>query len=309
MAIQPTEFIWHRGKLIRWEEATVHVMTHALHYGSSVFEGIRVYDTAHRGPCFFRLGDHVDRLFTSARIYAMKVPFTNAEIHAACHEVVARNGLRAAYVRPLAYHGYGVIGVHPGPDPVYVSIAAINWGRYLGEDGIEKGVDVCVSSWRRMTPGTVPALAKAGGNYLSSQLVVTEARRDGYHEGIALGLDGTISEGSGENVFVVRNGKVHTPGLASSILDGITRHTVMTNLRELGVEIVEGPIPREMMLIADEMFLTGTAAEITPVRSVDRQPVGSGQRGPLTQALQQRFFGLFDGSVDDRHGWLEELRA
>ncbi len=307
MAIQPTEFLWHRGALVPWADAQVHVLTHALHYGSSVFEGIRVYDTKHRGPCFFRLNDHVDRLFASARIYAMKMAYTREQIRAACHEVVARNGLRTAYVRPLVYHGYGTIGVHPGPDPVDVSIAAIQWGRYLGEEGIEKGVDVCVSSWRRMMPGTVPALAKAGGNYLSSQLVVTEARRNGYHEGIALGADGAVSEGSGENVFVVRKGVIRTPGLGSSILEGITRHTVLTIARDLGVEVIEGAFPREMLLVADELFLSGTAAEITPVRSVDRQPVGDGARGPITRSIQDRFFGLFDGTVDDEHGWLEPV--
>jgi branched-chain amino acid aminotransferase len=309
MAIQATEFIWHRGELVRWDEAKVHVLTHALHYGSSIFEGIRVYKTPHRGPCFFRLREHVDRLFASARIYAMKLPFTKEQIHAACHEVVAKNGLESAYVRPIAFHGYGSIGVLPGPNPAEVSIAAIEWGRYLGEEGIEKGVDVCISSWRRMMPGTLPALAKAGGNYLSSQLVAAEAKRNGYHEGIALGPDGTVCEGSGENVFLVRAGAIRTPSLASSILEGITRHTVLTIARELGIQVMEGAFPRELLLVADEIFLTGTAAEITPVRSVDRQPIGAGERGPITKSIQDRFFGLFDGSVEDAHGWLEEVRG
>ena len=308
MAIHPTELLWHDGRLVPWAEARVHVLTHALHYGSSIFEGIRAYETP-QGPCFFRLDEHIDRLFASARIYRMRIPYSPDQLRAACHEVVTRNGLRSAYVRPLAYHGYGNLGVDPGDDPVRVAIAAIPWGRYLGAQAIEQGVDVCVSSWLRIAPNTLPMLAKAGGNYLSSQLIHAEARRNGYAEGIALCTDGTVSEGAGENLFVVRNGLVSTPGLAASILEGITRDSVLAICRDLGIEVREQSIPRELLYIADELFMTGTAAEITPVRSVDRCPVGEGGPGGITKQIQARFFGLFDGSVPDTHGWLTPVEG
>ncbi|MGA1523190.1 MAG: branched-chain amino acid transaminase [Planctomycetota bacterium] len=308
MSINATEWIWHDGKLVPWNDAQVHVLAHGLHFGSSVFEGIRVYDT-HRGPCFFRLREHIDRMFDSARVYRMDIPFTRGEIERACHEVVARNGLRSAYLRPIAYFGYGTLGLDASACPVGVSIAAVEWGRYLGADAIENGVDVCVSSWARLAPNTVPTLAKAGGNYLSSQLITAEAKRHGYAEGIGLCTDGTISEGAGENLFVLHGGVVRTPGAAASILVGITRDSVKQICADLGLEVREESLPREILYVADEVFMTGTAAEITPVRSVDRIPVGTGGRGAWTKAIQERFFGLFDGSVEDTHGWLQPVEG
>jgi branched-chain amino acid aminotransferase len=307
MPIKTTEWIWHNGSLVPWHEARVHVLTHALHYGSSVFEGIRVYDTPD-GPRVFRLTAHNRRMIESAKIHRMEIPWSLAQINAACCEVVLRNGLRSAYIRPIAYRGYGEVGLAPPPDhPIEMSVAAWEWGAYLGAEALEQGVDVCISSWRRVAPGTIPALAKAGGNYLSSTLVSLEARERGFAEGIALSHDGMVSEGAGENVFVVRDGVILTPPTGASILQGITRDSVMTLARQQGLEVREASIPRELLYVADEMFLTGTAAEITPVRSVDRIPVGSGHRGPVTRALQQQFFGLFSGSTADQWGWLEPL--
>jgi branched-chain amino acid aminotransferase len=308
MAIKQSEWIWHNGKLVPWGEAKVHVMTHALHYGSSVFEGIRVYATP-RGPMVFRLQAHTRRLLESARIHRIDVPWSAAQIDAACKEVVVRNGLvRGAYIRPIIFRGYGEVGLAPPPGhPVDAAIAAWEWGAYLGPEALEQGVDVCVSSWQRVAPNTIPALAKAGGNYLSSTLVSLEARQRGFAEGIALAADGTISEGAGENVFLVRDGVIFTPPATASILTGITRDSVMTLAREAGIEVQERSLPREFMYVADEMFLTGTAAEITPVRSVDRIDVGAGRRGPITARLQAAFFGLFDGSTTDRWGWLEPV--
>jgi len=309
MAIKTTEWIWHNGKLVPWKDATVHVLSHALHYGSSVFEGIRAYATP-AGTQIFRLGAHTRRLLDSAKIHRIGIPWSAAEINAACKEVVLRNGLKSAYIRPLAYRGYGDVGVVPKDGhPVELAVAAWEWGAYLGPEAVEKGVDVCVSSWQRVAPNTIPALAKAGGNYLSSTLVGFEARDRGFAEGIALAADGTVSEGAGENLFLVRDGVLLTPPGAASILLGITRDSVMVLARELGIEVREQVLPREMMYIADEIFLTGTAAEITPVRSVDRIPVGAGTRGPVTKALQDAFFGLFNGRTADKWGWLEPLDA
>jgi branched-chain amino acid aminotransferase len=307
MPIKTTEWIWHNGKLVPWHEARVHVLAHALHYGSSVFEGIRVYATP-AGSRYFRLGAHTERLLASAKIHRIAVPWSAAEINAACKEVVLRNGLRSAYVRPLVYRGYGEVGVVPPPgSPVELAIAAWEWGAYLGPEALEQGVDVCVSSWQRVAPNTIPALAKAGGNYLSSTLVGAEARERGFAEGIALAHDGTVSEGAGENLFMVRGGVLVTPPTTASILQGITRDTIITLAHDLGIEVREQSIPREMLYIADEIFLTGTAAEVTPVRSVDRVAVGSGARGPVTTRLQEAFFGLFNGRTTDRWGWLEPL--
>ena len=303
MTIKQSEFIWKNGKLVPWDEANVHVLSHALHYGSSVFEGIRVYTTP-EGPAFFRLREHVERLEDSAKIYRMPLPWSTDELEAACIETVVRNRLDSAYVRPLAFRGYGSIGIDSSACAVDVIIAAIEWGRYLGADGIENGIDCCVSSWSRLAPNTMPAMAKAGGNYLSSQLIHAEARRNGFTEGIALAPDGKLSEGSGENIFVVHRGKLMTPSPHSSILLGITRDTVLQIAGDLGYEVVQTDIPREMLYLADEVFLVGTAAEITPVRTIDRSPVGSGVRGPITQAIQDRFFGLFSGDVADKRGWL-----
>lgn len=310
MPIKASEWIWHNGRLVPWADARVHVLTHALHYGSSVFEGIRVYATQ-RGAAIFRLQAHTRRLLESARIHRIEVPWSAGEIDDACKEVVCRNDLlKGAYIRPIVYRGYGEVGLAPPPGlPVELAIAAWEWGAYLGADALQNGVDVCVSSWQRVAPNTIPALAKAGGNYLSSTLVSMEARQRGFAEGIALASDGTISEGAGENIFLVRDGVIYTPPSAASILTGITRDTVITLARAAGLEVKERSMPRELLYIADEIFLTGTAAEITPVRSVDHVAVGNGQRGPVTQRLQDAFFGLFDGRTIDQWGWLEPVDA
>lgn len=304
------KLIWFNGRLVPWDEARVHVLAHALHYGSSVFEGIRVYKTP-SGLKVFRLTDHMQRFFDSAKIYRMPIPYERDELIAQCKQVIIANDLvNGAYIRPIALRGYGEIGLAPKPDhPVDVAIAAWEWGAYLGADGLEKGVDVCVSSWQRVAPNTIPALAKAGGNYLSSQLISVEAKSLGFAEGIALSTDGTVSEGAGENLFVIRGNEIITPPTTSSILTGITRDTVIKLAGRLRLDIKEQPIAREALYLADEIFFTGTAAEITPIRSVDRIEVGSGRRGPITEKLQQAFFGLFDGKTEDRDGWLESIDA
>lgn len=308
MPLKPSQFIWQDGKLVPWEKAMVHVLTHALHYGSSVFEGIRSYKTP-TGPIAFRLTNHIQRMFDSAKIYRLNIPYSVDEIVAACMKVIVKNDLGGgAYLRPLAFRGYGEMGVIGDPEkPANCIIAAWNWGTYLGEEALEKGVDVCVSSWQRVSPNTLPTLSKAGGNYLSSFLVSDEARRLGFHEGIALNHQGNVSEGAGENIFLVREEKIYTPPLSDSILGGLTRDTTCRLAESLGLSVNEQSIPREMLYIADEVFLTGSAAEITPVRSVDRISVGDGHRGPVTERLQQEFFGLFDGSVADQWGWLEQI--
>jgi branched-chain amino acid aminotransferase len=308
MPIKTSEWIWHNGRLVPWADAKVHVLAHALHYGSSVFEGIRVYAT-HRGAAVFRLRAHTRRLLESAKIHRIDVPWSAAEIDAACKEVVSRNGLlKGAYIRPIVYRGYGEVGLAPPPGhPVEMAIAAWEWGAYLGAEALDSGVDVCVSSWQRVAPNTIPALAKAGGNYLSSTLVSLEARQHGFAEGIALAVDGTISEGAGENIFLLRDGVIFTPPASASILTGITRDSVMTLATHLGLEVIERSMPREMLYVADEIFLTGTAAEITPVRSVDRVTIGNGQRGPVTKLLQDTFFGLFTGQTADQWDWLEPV--
>lgn len=307
MAIKTTEWIWFNGKLIPWNDARVHVMTHALHYGSSVFEGIRVYQTPD-GPRVFRLAAHTRRMFDSARIHRIEIPWTPAVLNEACKEVVTRNKLGSAYIRPIAFRGYGEVGLAPPPGhPVDVAVAAWEWGAYLGTEALEKGVDVCISSWQRAAPNTLPTLAKAGGNYLSSTLISLEARERGFAEGIALSTNGTISEGAGENLFLIRDGAIITPSTTDSVLQGITRDAVMTLAHDLSIPVREQGIPREMLYVADEIFLTGTAAEITPVRSVDRITVGSGVRGPVTTVLQNAFFGLFNGRTTDKWGWLESL--
>ena len=300
------KLIWFNGKMVPWDKAQVHVLSHALHYGSSVFEGIRVYKTPD-GPKVFRLTDHMQRLYDSAKIYRMPVGYERDDLIQACKELIVANDLmEGAYIRPLVMRGYGEIGLAPKADhPVDVAIAAWNWGAYLGDDGLKNGVDVCVSSWQRVAPNTIPALAKAGGNYLSSQLISVEAKQRGFAEGIALSTDGTVSEGAGENLFIVRNGQIVTPPSTASILTGITRDTVMKLVERLGLSVTEQTIPREALYLADEIFFTGTAAEITPIRSVDRIDIGSGSRGPITEALQTAFFGLFDGTTQDEHGWLE----
>lgn len=304
MPINPTKFIWFNGELVPWEQATVHVMTHALHYGSSVFEGVRAYNTP-RGPAIFRLAPHTKRLFDSAKIYRMPIPFTPEQVSAACKAVVRENGLESAYLRPLVWRGYGEIGVFPLNAPVEMMIAAIEWGTYLGAEALENGVDVGVSSWSRVAPNTLPAMAKAGGNYLSSQLIVMEAVRHGYAEGIALDVNGMLSEGSGENLFVIRDGVIFTPPATAALLPGITRDTIMTLAKQHGLEVREQNLPREALYLADELFFTGTAAEVSPIRSVDGITIGAGKRGPITTIIQNAFFGLFTGETEDRWGWLE----
>ncbi len=304
MAQMTTKYIWFNGELVEWDKAQVHVMTHALHYGSSVFEGIRAYDTPN-GPAIFRLKEHIQRLFDSAKIYWMDMPFTQAEISEACRVIVRENGLKSGYLRPLAFVGNVGLGLHPPKDaPPDVMIGALPWGAYLGEEGLKNGVDVAVSSWNRLAPNTIPTGAKAGGNYLSSQLISREAKRHGYTEGIALDVNGYLSEGAGENIFLVKNGVLHTTPATSAILPGITRDTIITLARDLGLTVRDEPMPREALYLADELFMTGTAAEVTPVRSVDQIQVGAGCRGPITEQLQKAFFGLFNGETEDKYGWL-----
>ena len=304
--MKENEFIWQNGSLVKWKDAKVHVLTHALHYGSSVFEGIRVYKTD-KGGTFFRLDDHLKRLYNSAKIYHINIPFTIEILKDACKEVVNRNNLNnGAYVRPVAFKGYGEMGVAGMMDaPAECAIAAWEWGTYLGDKALENGVDVCVSSWNRVAPNTIPTLAKAGGNYLSSSLITMEARKNGYSEGIALNTEGYVSEGAGENIFIALDGELYTPPLSSAILAGLTRDTVLKIADKLGLKVSQESIPREMLYIADEIFLTGTAVEITPVKSVDGYQVGNGQRGPMTKKVQDEFFGLFNGATVDNYDWLE----
>ncbi len=306
MPINAAKHIWYNGKLVPWEKATVHVLAHALHYGSTVFEGVRSYATSD-GPIIFRLKDHTRRLFDSAKIHRIDIPYSPDDINAACKEIIVSNELnKGAYMRPFAFRGYGEIGVAPKtPPPVDTVVAAFEWGAYLGAEGLQNGIDVCVSSWQRLAPNTIPALGKAAGNYLSSQLISMEAKRLGFAEGIGLSTDGMVSEGAGENLFLIRDGAIFTPALSNSILQGITRDTVVTLARVHGFEVREQAIPRELLYLADEIFLTGTAAEITPVRSVDHITIGAGKRGPVTEALQSAFFGLFSGKTPDKWGWLE----
>jgi branched-chain amino acid aminotransferase len=308
MPIPATPYIWMNGKLIAWEQATVHVLAHALHYGSSVFEGLRAYPTPH-GVAIFRLDDHTRRLFDSAKIYRIDIPYNVEQINAACREVIASNNLsRGAYLRPVAFRGYGELGVVPKhAPPVDVAIAGWEWGKYLDHAAEHEGVDVCISSWQRMAPNTLPAMAKAGGNYLSSQLITMEARRLGFAEGIALTTAGMVSEGGGENLFLVKDGVLLTPAIAHSVLGGITRNTVIQLARDLGLEVREMAVPRELLYLADELFFTGTAVEVTPIRSIDRIAVGAGQRGPVTERIQNAFFGLFEGHTKDRWGWLDHV--
>jgi branched-chain amino acid aminotransferase len=306
MPITEAKHIWYNGKLVAWKDATVHVLAHALHYGSTVFEGVRCYATP-KGPVIFRLQDHTRRLFDSAKIYRIDIPYTPDQINAAIKQVIVSNQLnKGAYIRPFAFRSYGEIGVAPKiSPPIDTVIAAFEWGAYLGADGLENGIDVCVSSWQRLAPNTIPALGKAAGNYLSSQLISMEAKRLGFAEGIGLSTNGDVSEGAGENLFLIRDGVIYTPAVANSILQGITRDTVIQLARAHGFEVREQTIPRELLYLADEIFLTGTAAEVTPVRSVDRITIGAGKRGPITEVIQSAFFGLFTGKTPDKHGWLE----
>ena len=302
-----SKYIWMNGEMIPWENATVHVMSHALHYGSSVFEGIRCYETAN-GRCIFRLEAHIKRLFDSAKLYRYAIPYSPAEVEQGCRDSVVQNDLKSAYIRPLVFLGEGSIGVVPDASiSVNVIIASMEFGSYLGEEGLKNGIDVCISSWARTTSAALPILSKAGGHYLNAQLIGGEARRNGFAEGISVTARGTVSEGSAENIFVIRDGKIYTPPLSAAILNGITRDSAIKLANHLGHEVIEREIPRELLYVADELFFTGTAAEVTPIRSVDGIEIGSGSRGPITEAIQSAFFGLFNGQTRDQWGWLESV--
>ncbi|WP_440054426.1 branched-chain amino acid transaminase [Pseudoalteromonas sp. T1lg65] len=301
---QTSEVIWHNGEMVPYHKATTHVLSHAIHYGSSVFEGIRAYDTPN-GPAVFRLTDHIQRLFDSAKIYRMEIPFTPEEVIEACKETIRANEFTNAYLRPFAFLGHVGLGLNPKSHRADMTVAAMEWGAYLGEEGLAQGVDVCVSSWSRLAPNTMPTAAKAGGNYLSSQLISGEAKRNGYVEGIALDVNGYLSEGAGENLFVVKKGVLYTPPTTACILPGLTRDTIIHLAKKRGYEVREEPIAREALYLADEFFMVGTAAEVVPVRSVDKIPVGNGGRGPITEELQTAYFALVKGEAEDENGWLE----
>ncbi|RWX53188.1 branched-chain-amino-acid transaminase [Photobacterium chitinilyticum] len=301
------DYIWFNGNMVPWGEANVHVLTHAMHYGTSVFEGIRCYNTP-KGPIVFRHKEHMDRLKNSAKIYRFPIPYSSEELMEICRETIRVNKLESAYVRPLGYVGNVGLGVCPPVDTkMDLIVAAFPWGSYLGEEALENGVDAMISSWNRAAPNTIPTAAKAGGNYLSSLLVGSEARRHGYAEGIALSVDGYLSEGAGENIFVVQGGILRTPPATSAILPGITRDSIMVLAKEMGYEVREENIAREALYLADEIFMTGTAAEIVPVRSVDQITVGEGKRGPITKDIQAAYFGLFNGTTEDKWGWLDPV--
>jgi len=300
MAIQKTEKIWHNGKFINWEDATIHVMSHVVHYGSSVFEGIRCYELP-SGPAIFRAKEHIQRLLDSAKVYRIDVPFTRDEIVKGMVETIARNGAWPCYIRPIILRGYGEAGVNPFNSPTEVYIINYPWGKYLAGEG--EGVDVCVSSWARIAPNTLPAMAKSGANYMNSQLIKMEAIVNGYIEGIALDVNGFVSEGSGENLFIAHRDKLITAPLGNSVLPGITRDSVVQIARDLNIPVVEQMIPREMLYLADEAFFTGTAAEVTPIRSVDKINVGKGVTGPITKAIQKEFYAIVHGEKADRHQW------
>jgi branched-chain amino acid aminotransferase len=303
MAVKYYEKVWHNGKWIAWLEANIHVNSHVVSYGSCLFEGIRCYDTP-QGPAIFRLPEHVDRLVNSCKIYRMELQYTREQLAQALIELVRVNNVKHCYLRPIIFRGYGEAGVNALKNPVEIYLLAWEWGKYLGDEALKQGVDVCISSWQRIAPNTLPAMAKAAANYMNAQLIKMEALTNGYVEGIALDASGYVSEGSGENIFVVKDGKMLTPPLASSILLGITRDSVITLARDLGIEVSEQAIPREMLYIADEVFFTGTAAEITPIRSVDRIVVGKGQPWPVARRLQERFLSIVEGHGEDKHGWL-----
>ncbi len=301
------KYVWINGKYVPWDDAKIHICSHIIHYGTGVFEGIRCYKTP-KGPAVFRLGDHIERLFNSAKIYRMDIPYTRGQIIKAVIDLINKNEHDECYVRPIVYRGYHELGVNPFNCPVDVALITWYWGKYLGPEALEKGVDVMVSSWNRMAPNTFPAMSKTCANYMNSQLIKMEALKYGFVEGIALDVSGFVSEGSGENLFLVHKGVIHTPPLHATILPGITRHSVITLARELGYEVTETMMPREMLYIADEVFFTGSAAEVTPIRSIDKIQVGEGKCGPITKKLQQEFFKVIDGKREDKYNWLTFAR-
>ncbi len=306
MAAPLAEFIWMNGNYVRFEDAKIHILSHVVHYGSSVFEGMRVYKTP-KGPAAFRLRDHSERLLNSAKIYRMKVPYTAEQLDSAILELVAKNKFEQCYVRPVIYRGFGTVGVDPTGSPIDVAIATWDWGKYLGPEALEKGVAVCVSSWNRMAPNTMPMMAKSGANYMNSQLIKLEAIAHGYVEGIALDVAGHVSEGSGENIFLVRRGTLITPPFSASILPGITRNSIITLAKDMGIEIIEEHVPREALYLADEVFFTGSAAEVTPISNIDGIQIGDGKAGPITKRLQKAFFNIIDGKSPDKWEWLTPI--
>jgi branched-chain amino acid aminotransferase len=302
-----TDWIWRDGEFIRWEDANVHVLSHAMQYGSAAFEGIRCYETP-RGPAIYRLDAHLQRLVHSCRVYRMDLAYSVEDLAVACCQLVDRNGLEECYLRPMVLRGYGAASMVPFASPVHVYLPCWHWGAYLGEGALENGVDACISSWQRVAPNTIPATAKIAGNYLSGQLIKMEALANGFAEAIALGTDGMVSEGSGQNTFIVVRDTVITPPVNGSLLAGITRDSILTIASDLGIPVREQPIPRELLYMADEVFLTGTASEVTPVRSIDKLTIGRGRRGPVTAKLQSRFLDVVHGRVADAHGWLTVVR-
>ena len=308
MSFPGTGTIWMNGKLVDWADAKIHIASHVIHYGSAVFEGARCYDTL-RGPACFRLDAHIRRLIESARMYRMESPYDQQTITDAVLNLIQTNGFKACYIRPLVYRGYDSLGVNPFPCPVDVAVMLWEWGAYFTKDAIEEGLDVKVSTWARLAPNTMPAMAKSVANYANAQLIKMEAILEGYAEGIALDTAGNLSEGSGQNIFIVRDGVIHTPGVGSSILSGITRDSVITIARDLGLEVHEQVLPRETLYTADEVFFAGTAVEVTPIKSVDKIKIGRGRRGPITEAIQQRFFKIVRGEAPDTHGWLQSVEA
>jgi len=306
MSVQPSSKIWRNGEFVDWDKASLHVTSHGLHYGTSWFEGIRCYKSS-RGSEVFRLKEHIRRLFDSCKIYRVELPYSEEDFSAAVLETIRVNQMDHCYIRPIVFFGQGSLGLNPFAAAVESYIIVWEWGRYLGEGATEKGVEVCVSSWTRSAPNTHPTMAKAGGNYLSSILIKMEAITNGFTEGVALDTQGYVSEGSGENIFLVRSGKLYTPALGNAVLPGITRSSVITLATESGYQIVEGDVPRELLYTSDEIFLTGTAAEITPVSSIDRIQIGEGQPGPITQQIQKDFFDYVEGKVQDRHNWMTPI--
>lgn len=303
MAMEKADKIWYNGKFVNWNDAKIHVLSHALHYGTSFFEGARCYKTV-KGPACFRLKDHLKRLYNSMKIYRTEPKYNIEEMTDAVLDTIRENKLEECYIRPIVFRGYGELGVNPAHCPIDTVIAVWGWGAYLGADALEKGVNVCVSSWNRMAPNTMPNMAKVGGNYMNSQLIKMDALANGYDEGIALDTNGMLSEASGENIFLVSDGVLYTTPVGASILNGVTRNSIIMLAKEMNIDIIEQMIPREMLYIADEVFLTGTAAEVTPVSFIDKVKIGDGVRGPITERFQKAFFDIVSGKTDDHYGWL-----